>query len=955
MLMAPPIPGLRGPAPVRTGRTFADILLGILAVLALIALTVGIPAGLMMYFGSPVPHGLSLKTFTSQLDLASILKILSVVAWLAWVQLVWCVLVEIRAAVRNVGVPGRVPMSGPTQSLANKLVTAALLLFSAAAALSPALPSVGAAGAPMPAHSISVQAQLPGHATLASAQDLSLGAGNHSASPHGAGDLAASSHRAAGHEKVYVVKPPAGRYHESLWEIAHNHLGDGRRYHEIFELNKDHVQPDGTKLTKSSLIRPGWVLRMPGDAHGPGIQTVAQHLAQDQQAPRPGGDDRPVREAHHQAGHGGASQEGVRQDGGAGGGTRFTSHVTPQGHSQHVWPAELAAASLLAAGVLSALGRQRRMRLWQRAFGRRLASPDADAALAEQALRFGANDEATQLLDTSLRYLSRSLAASRKAPPTVFAAYLSDGELDLWIAPPDENPPAPWTASDSGQVWKLSAAAASALDPAGALAPYPGLVTLGTSDTGRIMVDLEASHGLIAMHGPAGGVQAALAAIAVELVTNCWSDRMKVTLVGFGEGLEAISPERAKVTPSLDAALADLEDRAEALSDSLSAAGLDSVLTGRSLGGDPEAWAPHYLIIGVPPTPEQAERLVALARVRQRTGIGIVVAGEVPGATWTWELTSDGRLKAGILGFDVAAQLLPPAQYAAVVSLFTAVVAGGDPPLTDPAKGAPPAAHLVPTARFPVEVSLLGPVSVTAPGPVDSDRLAQCTEIVAYLAAHPGGVHPNVLSGAIWPRGVPAEVRDAALARVVTWLGSGSAGQPNVVADSSGRLSLTADVRVDWQVFRGLVARAASSGDEEGCLARALELVHGPVADGHAGPAGPGLAGQYGWLATDDICYEVTALVADTAHRLSVLLLESGDPAGAMNTARSGLRLAFDDEELWRDLLRAAHATGREAVLRAAVDEVSARTALDEVMPRMAPGTEALINELLPSWRSSAA
>jgi hypothetical protein len=37
------------------------------------------------------------------------------------------------------------------------------------------------------------------------------------------------------------------------------------------------------------------------------------------------------------------------------------------------------------------------------------------------------------------------------------------------------------------------------------------------------------------------------------------------------------------------------------------------------------------------------------------------------------------------------------------------------------------------------------------------------------------------------------------------------------------------------------------------------------------------------------------------------------------------------------------------------VDEVSARTALDDVLPRMAPQTEALIDELLPSWRSSVA
>jgi hypothetical protein len=37
------------------------------------------------------------------------------------------------------------------------------------------------------------------------------------------------------------------------------------------------------------------------------------------------------------------------------------------------------------------------------------------------------------------------------------------------------------------------------------------------------------------------------------------------------------------------------------------------------------------------------------------------------------------------------------------------------------------------------------------------------------------------------------------------------------------------------------------------------------------------------------------------------------------------------------------------------VDEVCARTALDEVLPRMAPETEALIDEICPSWRASVA
>src|SRR6185312_9030820 len=183
--------------------------------------------------------------------------------------------------------------------------------------------------------------------------------------------------------------------------------------------------------------------------------------------------------------------------------------------------------------------------------------------------------------------------------------------LDLWIAPSDPEPPAPWQAVDGGQVWRLPVAAAASLDGAGALAPYPGLVSLGMNDTGRIMVDLEVAHGLISLRGPADTVRSALAA---------------------------------------------LEQRGAELDGQLSAWGIDSVLTGRSVMNNADAWAPHYLIMGVPPTPEQAERLLAVARTRHRTALGLVVAGDVPGASWTWDVTAEGRLQAGVLGFDVAAQ-----------------------------------------------------------------------------------------------------------------------------------------------------------------------------------------------------------------------------------------------------------------------------------------------------------
>ena len=248
--MAPPIPGLRKPVQVPT-RTTGDVVIGILAIMALAVLTVGVPIGLITVIGLPVPHGAAgLSALTHQLSIPSILRVLSIVIWLAWLQLVWCVIVEIRAAVRNVGLPAQVPLAGATQSAAHRLVTAALLLFTAGAALSPAFAH---AGPPRPSHTVS--SVMPGTQGPQSTAPQPVAPPTVAQSP--------------GAEKIYVVKPPDGRYHESLWEIAENHLGDGRRYPEIYAMNKDRTQPDGSQLTIASLIRPGWILRMPQDSVRP--------------------------------------------------------------------------------------------------------------------------------------------------------------------------------------------------------------------------------------------------------------------------------------------------------------------------------------------------------------------------------------------------------------------------------------------------------------------------------------------------------------------------------------------------------------------------------------------------------------------------------------------------------------------------------------------------------------
>ena len=742
-------------------------------------------------------------------------------------------------------------------------------------------------------------------------------------------------------------------------------------FRSIFELNKDRVQPDGTRLTISSLIRPGWVLHLPRDAHGPGVETVAPP------APGQGTDGSDVTAAAPaSAVHAGTaalggslSQPGSGGQSGSGAGATEGPSAAPARPTAQAAPApwslggalhglgfanDLAAASLLAAGVLAALGRRRRIQLWQRAFGTRIAAPEADAAAAEEALRLGAHEPSVRLLDLGLRHLGRELGRAGRVLPTVLAACIGADSLELWVAPVDRNAPPPWTTADDGAVWQLPWTALADLEAepaAAALAPFPGLVSIGTDSGGRVLVDLEAAHGLISVAGPPETVTAALSAMAVELATNRWSDQMRITLVGFGADLTLLAPDRITAVAGLAEALPELEARAAAVAQAMADSGLGSVLTGRSQGINPEAWTPHYLLMATPPTPAEQQQLLALAAVRHAAAAGYVVAGDVPGAAWTWQVTGEGQLVARPLGLDVAAQLLPPRQHAAMVELFATAQRAAGPELDPVPPATVPPAQLVPGSVMPVEITLLGPVSVRAPGEADPDRLPLLTELVAYLAAHPGGVHPTVLAGAIWPRGAPAEVREAAVGRAREWLGRDDLGQPNLITDAAGRIRLGDGVRVDWLVFQALAGLAARSGDpgaEDAYLDRALSLVGGPLLTGRA-------AGRYAWLATDGLEYEAAARVADAAHRLAALRLEAGDARGAMDAARAGLRLAAADELLWRDLLRGADATGDERLVRAVVDSAYARIEEDEVLPRLAPETEALIDDICPSWRSSVA
>ncbi|NEB69931.1 hypothetical protein G3I39_23175, partial [Streptomyces fulvissimus] len=94
------------------------------------------------------------------------------------------------------------------------------------------------------------------------------------------------------------------------------------------------------------------------------------------------------------------------------------------------------------------------------------------------------------LLDRSLRGLAASLADESRPLPTVYAAWLSDGDLHLQLAQPAGEPPAPWQTGQDETFWMLARADGERYEESEVAAPFPGLVSLGTLDDSRLLLNL---------------------------------------------------------------------------------------------------------------------------------------------------------------------------------------------------------------------------------------------------------------------------------------------------------------------------------------------------------------------------------------------------------------------------------------------------------------------------------
>ncbi|MFC8421810.1 BTAD domain-containing putative transcriptional regulator [Streptomyces sp. NPDC057236] len=961
-------PRNRTPQPVRVRRrSFGDFVKAFFAFVALVALLVGVPFALAVTAGWPLPDTFEPMEWLKQdISVRTFLSILTFVVWLAWAQFTACVLVEMKAALSGVGVPGRVPGAGPSQLLARQLVAAVLLVGATAASFTPGIGQLGQGleGNQRPA--AAAAQQTPGFFAQQQEQAAGTAAALAEQASH-AEAAAGAGAKQRGDTKFYRIQPPEGRHHDSLWEISERHLGDGRRYKEIFELNKDRTQPDGSKLSEASLIRPGWIMEMPGDARGGDLVEMPDEAPEVSPEVQQQIRDYDRTGDHAQGGGGsGAAQVSVPEQ-------RPAPEPAPApanddaGHRQHAAPAQdssfglpeaLLAAPLLAAGLLGALGHRRRQALWQSAFagigGRRgmePPTPTGDAQDVQDALLVGADPEGVRLLDRSLRGLAASLAAESRPLPTVYAAWLSGGDLHLQLAQPSGKPPAPWQPGQDETFWTLAKDDAVRYEDVDTAAPYPGLVSLGTMDDSRLLLNLESVPGIVSLSGGEADRAAVFASVAAELATNGWSDRMTITLVGFGEELTPLAPSRLRHLDGIEALIETMEAETRQRRGALGAAGHDSVLTGRTGPARHTRWAPHLVLLAAEPSAEDAVTLAELAADASRLGIGYLVgtgSGDLPGAAWEMEITGEGKLLAPLLGLELDAQLLPAAQRRAVVELFT----DADPERGPDGPGDTPPflVDISEQGRPAVYARLVGPYEIIGLETPDGERSALLHEALALLLLHREGVHPRVLSSALWPRGVTDDVREALIERLRAWLGTDPDGTPRLGTDSTGRLTLAKSVVSDLDVLRSLYHEATQGRGVDSRAVRgrlltdALVLVRGPLLADRP-------EGRYRWLTHEIVDAQLPLLVADTGLALCEFHLEKNRAEKAIEALNAALRTAPADERLWNELLRATHALDDPERLTALAADLVGRAGARGLPPR----TEALLDELLPTWRDTVA
>ncbi|MFE0520827.1 hypothetical protein [Streptomyces sp. NPDC058954] len=433
-----------------------------------------------------------------------------------------------------------------------------------------------------------------------------------SAVPGGVRTQLGDGREASSGDGEHVVMVRSGDY---LSKIAEAELGDGNQWPQLFQASRGKPQPHGLPtITNPDMIYAGQQVTVPraepeqpaepqnsddgagGDAAGSQDSTPPKPKTPSTgQSPGDDAGDAPTA-AHSTAAApgssapGGASSQPAEhpgQDQGApsaapsatphpsSSASSASAAAEPSGSAAAKPPAPdssplnlriaLGAGALLAAAITGALALRRTLQRRRRKPGETIAIA-AEPSPAEAQLAATAEPGGAARLDVALRTLAHHIARQQDAGavlPPLRAARI--GTRAIHVLPEDlaQEPVAPFTTGRGG--WWVLPAEAALLDDAAAhdvSAPYPGLVTIGHTTGGDLLLLNLTQLPALLLDGNPVHINEVCSSLALELGISPWATDVEVVTVGFGQDLPQLLPTaRIAYMRQATHALRDLSER----------------------------------------------------------------------------------------------------------------------------------------------------------------------------------------------------------------------------------------------------------------------------------------------------------------------------------------------------------------------------------------------------------
>ncbi len=652
---------------------------------------------------------------------------------------------------------------------------------------------------------------------------------------------------------------------DTLWDLAGEHLGDPRRWPELFEANRD-------VITDADDIDVGWQLTVPQEPHPPSTAspeptTTIRDDVTPPQPPPPPPPPLPVHTASPTVGF--TITPVVHAPG-----TARTATAPPAAPTAPVetppGPVDSGAADagtsldplgpvggVLAASLVAGVVARRRIQLLHREIGRRI----------------------TTLAPALQRFFSALVQRSHES---------SDDQPGL----------------------------------------HPTSVVVGWNQSGDMHVNVE-QEGCTLLAGAQEDTAAMAATVLTSLMSADWSATVEVVAVQpHDDWGSALDDPRLTVEPQLDDAFAHLqrlcarrrlqlghddlttvradEDRAHlwapvvfVFCKPLQPAHLDRIRDCLSLG---EVGVSVVAATGSSPPTYDSATVVAIesATHARLESTGVVFQPQL--------LTQPARR--AVMSLFVAAmdEATHPAPWWHAVdplplSTVTVLPKKVEEPLVDTAMTAWSATPDHPT------LLLLGPVELLGARGVPPQRaVGQCMEYCAWLLLHPGSTPTAMVRELLVAEGT----RRSNMSRLRSWLGDDPSGKPYLPDAYTGRIALAPAVTSDWERFQSLLAGGVNLSSTP-LLHEALSLVRSRPLDG--------VAFQWPWVA--QWLTDMLSMITDAATVLSDRCLTDGDPTGALWAIDQGLRATGDDETLTVRRIQVLAAIGDRPEVEAAITRLT--------------------------------